>query len=83
MQSNVQELFTSTELEWSLHFIVSLLRRWLEETIKAEALKDCLCCVLPNAWITKHMFLNGLRALTEQIMSQSQDHLKRSNHGVL
>lgn len=66
-----------------LHFIISLLCRWLEETIKAAALKGCLCCVLSNAWIRKHMFLNGLRAFREGIMFQSQDHFNRNNHGIL
>lgn len=66
-----------------LHFIVSLLGRWLEETIKAAALKDCLCCVLPNAWIMKHMFLNGLRAFTERIRSQSQGHLNIKPYGTI
>lgn len=58
-----------------LRFIVSLLHSWLEETIKAVALKACLCCVLPNAWIMKHMFLKGVRAFTVRIISQSQGHL--------
>lgn len=32
-----------------LYFIVSLLCCRLEEAIKEKALKECLCCTVPNA----------------------------------